>query len=189
MDSRADKHGVKEDTAIHNYLGWVSCKAQALPVSRAGTTVTQLSAAMVLPTKQKAFLKFSSRNSSKKIADMWVVRIQQSRLKTRLFETYCLTKFLLPRIEAQNDGFNSSFANLHNPDSIWKERTMLSNNGYCTAGLHGSGEIEDTTKNHILLLEEVLQVNNREKTCAVTGRHLSGEHCMIIACRVRNLNS
>jgi len=64
MDSRADKHGVQEDTAIHNYLGWVSCKAQALSVSM---TVTQLSAAMVLP---KAFLEFSSLYSSKKIADM-----------------------------------------------------------------------------------------------------------------------
>jgi len=67
MDSRADKHGVQEDIAIHNYLGWVSCKAQALSVSRAGMTVTQLSAAMVLP---KAFLEFSSLYNKKKIADM-----------------------------------------------------------------------------------------------------------------------
>jgi len=80
MDSRADKHGVQEDTAIHNYLGWVSCKAQALSVSRAGMTVTQLSAAMVLP---KAFLEFSSLYSSKKIADMWVVRIQQSSVQNK----------------------------------------------------------------------------------------------------------
>jgi len=51
------------------------------------------------------------------------------------------------------------------------------------------GEIEDTTRNHILLIEEVLQVNNREKTCAVSGRYFPGEHCMVITCRVRNLNS